>query len=278
MDQIVRKEQANLWHDRELGDLEILHATYIKHAFARHAHETFAIGIVENGYGTFTSRGTQHIATPSDIFIIHPGEMHDGQACTSAGYTYYMIYPGLELFQRFAIDPMMKSSETLFFPHTIIKDEDLYKQLLTFHTLIGQGSDHLTRESTLSQILNHFATTHADQPIHIQPPGWEPRAVAQVKDYIHANYAQSISLDQLSTLTQLHPSYLIRTFHAAMDIPPHVYLTQVRILQAKRLLLDGVPAGRVAMETGFADQSHLTRHFKRVVGVTPGHYYDYARL
>jgi AraC-like DNA-binding protein len=93
-----------------------------------------------------------------------------------------------------------------------------------------------------------------------------------VQDYIHAHYDQSISIGQLSVLTQLHPAYLVRTFHATMGVPPHVYLIHVRVLAAKRLLLAGMDSGQVAVETGFADQSHLTRHFKRLVGVPPVRY------
>ena len=68
------------------------------------------------------------------------------------------------------------------------------------------------------------------------------------------------------------PYALIRAFRAETGLPPHVYLNQLRVRQARRLLDRGVPPARAAAEAGFADQAHLTRHFKRIVGVPPGAY------
>jgi len=65
---------------------------------------------------------------------------------------------------------------------------------------------------------------------------------------------------------------LLRVFRKELGIPPHAYLTQVRVLRAKKLLSVGIPIAQVAWETGFADRSHLNRHFKRLVGVAPGQY------
>lgn len=69
-----------------------------------------------------------------------------------------------------------------------------------------------------------------------------------------------------------HPAHLVRAFSGAYGIAPHQYLMSRRVDRARRLLLEGRPPGEVASATGFYDQSHLTRHFKKLVGVTPGRY------
>ena len=69
-----------------------------------------------------------------------------------------------------------------------------------------------------------------------------------------------------------HPAHLVRAFSAAYGIAPHQYLNSRRVDRARRLLLEGRPPGEVATTTGFFDQSHLTRHFRKLVGVTPGRY------
>ena len=272
MADFTRKEQAFLWQDDDLEGLDILHASYVTHTFARHTHETFAIGLIEAGAGAFSSRGTTHIARASNIFIIHPDEVHDGYAAAQNGWTYRMLYPNPALFQRFGPE-VRRSSHTLpFFPQTIIEDEHLHVLLLTFHILLEQPSDRLARETALSLALNHLITTHAASPPSSPSVGHEQRAIAQVKDYLHAYYAQPISLEQLAIMVQLHPFSLIRAFRTWTGLPPHAYLTQVRISHAKRLLREGMSIAQVALETGFADQSHLTRHFKHHVGVPPGRY------
>ncbi|MBD2027827.1 helix-turn-helix domain-containing protein [Leptolyngbya sp. FACHB-711] len=81
-----------------------------------------------------------------------------------------------------------------------------------------------------------------------------------------------MSLEQLAELTHLNRSYLIRVFSKAVGMPPYTYLTQVRVEKAKELLRQGMSAAETAIAVGMADQSHLNRHFKRIVGVTPGQY------
>ena len=99
-----------------------------------------------------------------------------------------------------------------------------------------------------------------------------PRAVAAALRYIHQNYARELSLNDMAEAAHLSPFHLARLFKQALAISPHQYLIQVRVDSARALLAAGC-GGRslaeVASAVGFADQSHLTRHFKRIMGVTP---------
>lgn len=144
--------------------------------------------------------------------------------------------------------------------------------LFALHALLERPSDRLARETALSMTLSYLVNTHAASAPHPPSMRREQRAVAWVKDYLHAHYAEPVSLDQLAAIVQLHPFSLIRAFHAEMGLPPHAYLTQVRISRARHFLREGMSVAQVALETGFADQSHLTRHFKHHVGVAPGRY------
>lgn len=77
---------------------------------------------------------------------------------------------------------------------------------------------------------------------------------------------------QAARLVQAHPAHLVRAFSGVYGIAPHQYLNSRRVDRARRLLLEGRSPGDVAAATGFFDQSHLTRHFRKLVGVTPGRY------
>jgi AraC-like DNA-binding protein len=66
--------------------------------------------------------------------------------------------------------------------------------------------------------------------------------------------------------------HLVHLFHKELGLPPHAYQIQLRVAHARRLVASGTPLAEVASLTGFADQSHLTRLFKRIVGVPPGQY------
>jgi transcriptional regulator GlxA family with amidase domain len=113
---------------------------------------------------------------------------------------------------------------------------------------------------------------HADIRGAPRPFGREHAAVRRIRDYIEAHYDQDISLTGLAALVSLSPYHVARVFRAEVGLPPHGYLESVRIRRAQRLLAAGMPPAAVACATGFADQSHLTHRFKRLIGVTPGRY------
>ncbi len=107
-------------------------------------------------------------------------------------------------------------------------------------------------------------------------PGPEPsppaRSVDVIRDYLEAHLADRVTLADLARATGLTDYAVLRGFRRATGIPPHRYLTQLRVRRAGELLSAGHSPVMVARAVGFADQSHLTRHFRRLVGVTPGTY------
>ena len=99
-----------------------------------------------------------------------------------------------------------------------------------------------------------------------------PRAVADALRFIHANYSRDLSLSAIAEAVHLSPFHLARLFKQSLGVAPHQYLIQVRVNNARSLLTAGSgerSLAEIASAVGFADQSHLTRHFKRVLGVTP---------
>jgi AraC-like DNA-binding protein len=99
-----------------------------------------------------------------------------------------------------------------------------------------------------------------------------PAAVRKAREILHESLQDPPSLDDLAGTVGTGTFQLVRAFRAATGLPPHAYLNQVRVRQARRLLDQGLRPAEVAFRTGFADQAHLTRHFKRTVGVPPGAY------
>jgi AraC-like DNA-binding protein len=272
MQEEKRKEYATLWHDPDLKNLEILRASYITHTFARHTHETFTIGIIEAGAGAFDARGTTHTASPSNLFIIHPDEVHNGYAAIPAGWTYHVLYPDPAVLQQILLEQTGSTRGTPFFPHTILQDQHLSRLTFSLHALLERPSGKLEREISLHELLAYLIAQHASPTPRIPPAGREHQAVARVQDYFHAHIGDNIPLDQLAALVDLNPSYLLRTFRAQVGLPPHAYQIQLRVQQARKLLRDGMSLPQVALELGFADQSHFARHFRHLVGVPPGHY------
>jgi AraC-like DNA-binding protein len=98
------------------------------------------------------------------------------------------------------------------------------------------------------------------------------RPVTRALDLIRENIAAQLTLEHLATHAGVDKFRLCREFRARLGMSPYAYLTQLRVAQAKQLLTRGMTATQVAPAVGFYDQSQLTRHFRRLVGTTPGRF------
>jgi transcriptional regulator GlxA family with amidase domain len=96
--------------------------------------------------------------------------------------------------------------------------------------------------------------------------------VRVLREYLDDHYAVPVSLTDMASLASVSQATLVRRFHQDLGMAPHEYLVSRRIDAARALVKTGLPLPEIAHRTGFADQSHLHRHFTRIVGVTPGRY------
>lgn len=273
MNRTQPEEQVKYWVMPHLNNLELLHATYIKHSFSKHVHDGFAIGIIEHGALKFFYRGANVIAPSGYINLVIPGEAHDGYAATNAGWTYRMFYLEPALLEQAVYELSGKTGVLPFFNTGVIKDDFLAALINNLHHLLETpGTPLIEQESLLLVMLTEFIARHADETFAFKPIRKETPAVRLIREYIKEAYAQNISIQDLSRLCSLSPFHLIRVFKDSTGVPPHIYLKQVRIKKAKALLASGVPAAVAALETGFTDQSHFTKQFKQITGLTPGYY------
>ena len=101
----------------------------------------------------------------------------------------------------------------------------------------------------------------------------DARRLRRVTEYINANLSEDLSIEALAKQACLSPFHFARAFKSATGAPPHRYLIERRISRARTLVAQGrLPITAIADLCGFSSQAHLTRWFKRIVGVTPGTY------
>jgi AraC family transcriptional regulator len=107
--------------------------------------------------------------------------------------------------------------------------------------------------------------------VALQAGGLSSRHLRRVCDFVADHLAEDISLDDLADLTGLTCKHFARAFKQSTGLPPHQYLIVQRIEAAKRCLVDAKASlADIALACGFADQSHFTATFRKVVGVPPG--------
>ncbi|GBF34609.1 transcriptional regulator [Desulfocucumis palustris] len=272
------KEQIKMRVLPHLDNMEILQATYVTQSFSRHTHDGFAMGVIERGALKFYYRGENIVAPHGQINLAIPGEAHNGHAASNEGWTYRMFYLEPAMLRQAASEIKGKPGDIPFFRAGVLRDDAMAAVLRRLHILLEKPETPvIEQESLLLWTLSQFIMRHADGFYQLRPAGREQQAVRKVREYIEDNFNEDISIKQLSAMANLSPFHLIRVFRKEVGIPPHAYLKQARIKKAKALIASGLPIARVSMETGFTDQSHLTRHFKGITGITPGQYSNFIQ-
>ncbi|NOY45619.1 MAG: AraC family transcriptional regulator [Deltaproteobacteria bacterium] len=264
------RDRARCWQDPHLEGMTFLEATFFRHSFGRHYHQTFAVGVTAGGTGAFYYRGSERTTPAGSVIVIAPGEMHTGRALGEAGWTYRLFYPGPEVLRRVAEELDARPRGTPGFRCGVVADQDLAKRIFRFHA--AEAASPVERETALMEILTLLIRRHADGRATLRTAGRERRAIRLVKEYIEARFADRIRLAELAEVAGLSPFHLVRTFRREVGLPPHAYLTQVRVERAKKMISAGISLADVAYAVGFTDQSHLTRSFRKIVGVTPGYF------
>lgn len=274
------KGQLRYWRVPHLDNLELLHASSITYEYPRHMHEEYSVGIILRGEEVHTSRGTSHHAPPGDLLIINAEEPHSSRS-VRAEYRVIKIRP--KVLNQIWSEGFRQNVETPHFRRPVVHDKLVFRSLLNLHLKLEQNGSSLEHESefvsTIELLLRRQLPARQDRNVPmLQPIGREPRYVKLVRDYLKTHFAENVSLAQLTAITNLSPFYLLRVFSNQVGCPPHEFQTQVRIAHARKLIRKGNPISAVALETGFFDQSHFSRNFKRIVGVPPGQYYSQNKI
>jgi AraC family transcriptional regulator len=117
-------------------------------------------------------------------------------------------------------------------------------------------------------LLRHYTSHHTSLPSHHD--GLAQTKLQVAIDYIAEHLAEDISLEAIATQLGISRYYFCRLFKQSMGVSPYQYIIQQRIERAKHLLGNSpMSISEVALACGFAHQSHLNYHFKKVVGMTP---------
>jgi AraC-like DNA-binding protein len=250
---------------------EIVHAHYVQHRFARHAHEHLVIALVEQGIQQYTYMGSVHRTPPGRIFFVDSGEPHTGEPADEDGYLYRTLCLTPEVFRRLAVE-VGHPNRVPHLKGAVVEDRELLARLIKLHRAVATAAPTMDRESFLLAVVAHLARTHVERRLHRVPVGGEESVVRKVREYIEAHYADDVSLAQLASLNSRSSFHLARAFSKALGLPPHAYLESIRVQRARELLKSGTSVVDAALSTGYADQAHFTHRFRRHTGMTPGQY------
>lgn len=249
----------------------LMQANFSDHAFERHSHDCFAIGTTTHGVQRFRCKAKQYDSQVGEFVLFNPDDDHDGRSGTADGFRYTIWYlPKQFVAGSVGIDGAPTRSRYFSRPH--IADPEMAARFTALSNgLRATSSESLRVESLMQGFVGAMLCRHGEWPQSVPTPAPDAPggALARVKDYIRTHYADDIRVADLAAVAGLSRVHLTRAFSAAYHTPPHVYLNAVRIAQAQARIGLGMPLSMVALECGFADQSHLTRRFKGAMGIAP---------
>jgi AraC-like DNA-binding protein len=262
-----------IWRPEALESLELRLGTSFQQPYPRHWHEEFFISAITGGAGHFHYRGVSRIANPGTLVLVAPGEIHSHYDC-NGGRSFRAIHIPWSFLIRTAADVSSREDALTALPSSMTTDATLFESFLDLHRVLESNGTRLHRESVLldffARLIRHVSKKDFQGPT----TGRETFVVRRAREFLHEHYNREVSLKDLAAVANLSPYHFHRVFCQQTGMPPHAYQVLLRITLAKSFLRKRWPISQVASVTGFADQSHFTRHFKRLMGVTPGRYAD----
>ncbi|MFE9879940.1 AraC family transcriptional regulator [Streptomyces sp. NPDC005784] len=257
------QREISAWRPSVPGIVEVFHAHYTEYEYPMHVHEAWTLLIVDDGAVRYDLDRHEH-GTPHDtVSLLPPHIPHNGAPATEHGFRKRVLYLDGSRLADDLIGPAVDGPD--------LADAVLRRRVGQLHTALAHPGDELEADSRLTLISDRLRGLLRPQSAAELSRADRPLA-HRLRELLDERLVEGIALDEAARLVHAHPAHLVRAFSGAFGIAPHQYLMSRRVDRARRLLLDGRPPGEVAAATGFYDQSHLTRHFRRLVGVTPGRY------
>ncbi|VWC94361.1 AraC family transcriptional regulator [Burkholderia lata] len=251
--------------------------------------------MILEGAERFTYRGSGYVAETGSVPVINPGEVHTGSRAADEGWCYRVSYMPVEFIRELTRAITGRPQDAPWFAPDVIRDADLAARLTLAHRMMEAGSeralpsqahglpaagdpvtgvprvyDPLAAETAMLDALSTLIVRHADALPRPAPLAADEPRVDAMRERLAADLMCAVTLDEVAQAAGLSPFHAARLFTRTTGMPPHAWRNQLRLQRALAPLRAGVPVADVAAASGFVDQSHFTRHFKRMFGVPPG--------
>ncbi|MBD2098592.1 helix-turn-helix transcriptional regulator [Trichocoleus sp. FACHB-591] len=244
----------------------------------QHTMHVLACGLIDSsnknapGVRSLGGKRSRERRNSGDIAIIPAGITHSCSWDVPAQFMVLAIEP--TLLQQVGQD-WVNPDQIELLPQ-FMSESDAFIQNI-FSTLkqeaeIGGIGSYLLVDSLKTAVAVHLLRSYcATRPkLSSYSNGLSQVTLTLVKEYIHSHLHQDLRLQEMAAIAQISPYHFLRLFKQSVGTTPHQYILQCRLNQAKYLLQHSeLSIIEVATQTGFCDQSHLTRYFKRMIGITP---------
>jgi AraC-like DNA-binding protein len=251
------------WFHRapDVGGLQRFEAFFAGHGYDLHRHDTYAIGHTLAGVQSFQYRGGWRHSLPGGTMVLHPDEVHDGEAGTETGFQYRMMYIEPALIQQ-----MLGGQPLPFIKTGLSNDPRLFAATAVLLRSLDGPLEPLEEHDALfdlAQALNSVSGVSATRQ------SFDYVAAERAREFIHRAPDRTVTLEELAQHSGRDRWSLSRDFRLLFGTSPYRYLTMRRLDLVRSLLIQGQSLVSAALIAGFTDQSHMTRQFSKTYGLSP---------
>ena len=281
MPRIARQEaqhRLSYFRSGSLGGVEFARCEFRGPLAPTVLDHRWVFSVCDAGLAHATWRGETHVISDGAFFTRRPGELAAVRRRESPLTRHRIIF--VEPERVSAVLGERANGGHVNPPPVLQPGHPVAFAFEALFTAATGGAPAIEQETSFASFIEALASSPSPPPP--EPPRLAPRvtlareqrarAVELARRHLEDHYSEDVPLEQLASVAGVSKYHLIRLFRAELELPPHAYLLAIRVDRARSLILTGLPLIEVASRTGFADQSHFTRHFKRLVGIAPGAY------
>lgn len=241
-----------------------------------HVHSSYVLGVVEGGAVRITTNESSHVASAGMVVLLSPFVVHTEIPVGENGWTFRYLYP-TDGVVREALNLSPAAASALRFTRPVIDDPALASLITRLHVGMESGESEGVSADSMVALVRRLSERYMRAGSSGNGPLPERRNIGAVRDLITERPLRSVKLQDLASAAGLSQFHFTRVFKTEIGLPPYAYYEQVRIAFAHQLIHQGHDLTSVAYQLGYADQSHLTRHFRRGSFTTPGKMAQLAR-
>ena len=257
------------WRAAEFDCIELHRGSAITSEYPRHWHDELYLSAIVEGGGEVDCVGASYVTAPGTLVLIPSGEIHADRKRRCSFRCMFIELPALQA----ALEQFTEQGlPGINFRTEMIHEARTMRSFLQLHRSLEERESRSGDDFGVLSFFHRLVRQHSTAGMRAVRDGNEDFAVQRTRRFLDEHYAESVSLLDLARLTGLSPYYLHRSFCRKIGMPPHAYQVQVRVTRARSLLRRGRTISDAASSAGFVDQSHFSRHFKRLTGVTPGQF------
>ncbi|MGD9808161.1 MAG: AraC family transcriptional regulator [Deferribacterales bacterium] len=259
----------NFWRSEKLPHMEIRRTDMSNVPYKSHSHvEYLSIGAVDGGETVMNCCGEDSVVSAGMLVFFNPNDPHSCNPINKKSRSYWMMHLDVKWCEDMQRE-MFGSDSFVPLVSGCVTDEELFGDFCNYCRAVMDEEEYYDGEYELIRIVTRiFEKYCTEKPLDEIPSV----ILKEVAEYIEENPFENITLEELADKFRQNRFHLLRCFRNTYGLPPHAYQMNIRIERAKDMLKSGKSIADTAADTGFTDQSHFHRIFKKITAATPGEY------